>query len=161
MADDLLATDRALVARMKKFLGHIEDMDGDERVFMLGALCGALDRHLKATADQPAEILRPGRSQVQTPGLVTLYRAALGDWKTQERVGMMISPELAVFVCEAVNARGIPLPASGDHQRRLLEQALFLRMNGERALGGNETWREWERDAETFLRSLPVRGNNG
>ena len=36
---------------------------------------------------------------------------------------------------------------------RLLEEALHLRMNGERAPGGNENWREWERRAETFLRS--------
>src|ERR1700733_12680576 len=45
--------------------------------------------------------------------------------------------------------------------RRLLEQALFLRMNGERAPGGNETWAEWDRHAEEFLRSLPVRRNDG
>jgi hypothetical protein len=37
---------------------------------------------------------------------------------------------------------------------RLLEEALFLRMNGERAPGGNETWHDWDLRAETFLRSL-------
>jgi hypothetical protein len=36
----------------------------------------------------------------------------------------------------------------------LLEEALFLRMNGERAPGGNETWRDWDGRAESFLRSL-------
>ena len=36
-----------LVARMRKFLGHIEDMGDDERVFMLGALTGALERTLR------------------------------------------------------------------------------------------------------------------
>jgi len=36
----------------------------------------------------------------------------------------------------------------------LLEEALHLRMHGERAPGGNETWRDWDRKAETFLRSL-------
>jgi hypothetical protein len=35
---------------------------------------------------------------------------------------------------------------------RLLEEALHLRMNGERAPGGNETWRDWHREAERFLR---------
>lgn len=45
--------------------------------------------------------------------------------------------------------------------RRLLEEALHLRMNGERAPGGNETWREWDTRTETFLRSLPVRRIDG
>lgn len=41
---------------------------------------------------------------------------------------------------------------------RLLEQALFLRMYGERPPGAPhdrpeaETWQQWERDAEVFLR---------
>lgn len=46
--EEFLATDRALVDRMKQFLGHIEDMGDDERLFMLGALHGALERHLAA-----------------------------------------------------------------------------------------------------------------
>jgi hypothetical protein len=37
---------------------------------------------------------------------------------------------------------------------RLLEEAFHLHMNGEYALGGNETWRDWDRRCETFLRSL-------
>jgi hypothetical protein len=45
-ADDFLATDRELCDRMRHFLGHIEDMPDDERLFMLGALWGALERHL-------------------------------------------------------------------------------------------------------------------
>ena len=36
---------------------------------------------------------------------------------------------------------------------RLLEEALHLRMNGERAPGGNETWQDWDRKAEAFLRA--------
>jgi hypothetical protein len=43
---DFTAQDRALVARMQEFLGRIEDMGADERLFMLGALTGALMRHL-------------------------------------------------------------------------------------------------------------------
>lgn len=37
---------------------------------------------------------------------------------------------------------------------KLLEEALFLRMNGEYAPGGNENWHEWDDKAERFLRSL-------
>jgi ATP-dependent Clp protease ATP-binding subunit ClpC len=36
-----------LVARMRKFLGHIEDMGDDERLFMLGAMAGALEGMLR------------------------------------------------------------------------------------------------------------------
>jgi hypothetical protein len=43
---DFPAYDRALLDRMGQFLGHIEDMGGDERVYMLGRLAGALSRHL-------------------------------------------------------------------------------------------------------------------
>lgn len=38
--------DRLLVDRVKSFLGHVEDMPENERVFLLGALCGALERRL-------------------------------------------------------------------------------------------------------------------
>jgi hypothetical protein len=41
-----------------------------------------------------------------------------------------------------------------DAAVRLLEEALHLRMNGERAPGGNETWRDWERRAEKALRDI-------
>jgi hypothetical protein len=41
-----------------------------------------------------------------------------------------------------------------DNAVRLLEEALHLRMNGERAPGGNETWREWDRKAEEYLRDV-------
>jgi hypothetical protein len=37
---------------------------------------------------------------------------------------------------------------------RLLEEALHLRMNGERAPGGTETWHDWERRAEKALRDI-------
>ena len=35
----------------------------------------------------------------------------------------------------------------------LLEEAFFLRQNGEYAPGGKENWRDWERKAEVFLRA--------
>lgn len=37
---------------------------------------------------------------------------------------------------------------------QLLEEALHLRRNGERAPGGTETWRDWERRAGEFLRDV-------
>ena len=46
------------------------------------------------------------------------------------------------------------LQADLDRAIRLLEAALHLRMNGERAPGGSETWQDWDRRAETFLRGL-------
>ena len=44
--------------------------------------------------------------------------------------------------------------AERDHGEavRLLEYALHLRQHGERAPGGNETWAQFDRDAEAFLR---------
>jgi hypothetical protein len=49
---------------------------------------------------------------------------------------------------------GEPRSAPKPPAIRLLEEALHLRMNGERAPGGNETWHAWDLEAETFLRSL-------
>jgi hypothetical protein len=37
---------------------------------------------------------------------------------------------------------------------KLLEEALFLRMNGERPPGGTSNWRDWDSRAEVFLRGL-------
>lgn len=37
---------------------------------------------------------------------------------------------------------------------RLVEYAIHLRLYGERAPGGSETWQEFDRRAEKFLRSL-------
>jgi hypothetical protein len=45
--------------------------------------------------------------------------------------------------------RATPNPAVA-----LLEEAFFLRQNGEYAPGGNENWHNWDRKAETFLRGL-------
>lgn len=41
---------------------------------------------------------------------------------------------------------------------RLLEEALLLRMYGERPPGGSENWHDWERKAERFLPSLLTAG---
>jgi hypothetical protein len=108
-ADDFPDQDRALVARMKTFLGHIEDMGDDERLLMLGALTGALDRHLNPP---PATLMRPGRKLSRTPGLCTVYAVTGDDWEKHVCVGIMATPAIAAAVCEAVNARGVPLPAA-------------------------------------------------
>lgn len=44
-----------------------------------------------------------------------------------------------------------------DEATRLLRYALHLRMFGERAPGGSETWAEFDRRCEAFLRGLPPR----
>jgi hypothetical protein len=57
--------------------------------------------------------MRTGRHLSQTDGLCTLYRVtgdAGDDWTAHECVGMAKTPEIAEAICEAVNARGIPLP---------------------------------------------------
>lgn len=41
-----------------------------------------------------------------------------------------------------------------DQMRHLLEEAMHLCKNGECAPGGDETWAEWFRKTETFLRAL-------
>jgi hypothetical protein len=104
------AEDRALLDRMRLFVGHIEDMGDDERVFMLGALTGALGRHLSPS---PVTVMRPGRHLSLTPGLCTLYAVTGDDWEQHACVGVVATPEIAAAVCEAVNARGVPLPVAG------------------------------------------------
>ena len=54
---------------------------------------------------------------------------------------------------EVPGARLREMRAGRDTAIRLLEEALHLRQNGERAPGGTETWAHWERRAETFLRT--------
>lgn len=42
---------------------------------------------------------------------------------------------------------------------RIIDYALHLRMYGERAPGGDETWRDWDLMAESFLRREICRKN--
>ena len=44
--------------------------------------------------------------------------------------------------------------------KALLEEALFIRQNGERAPGGSENWRDWDLKAETLLRGLLAPGED-
>ncbi len=66
-----LEVPRALLARMAKVHGHIEDMDSDERVWMLGALTGALRNTLAITeaALAVADELMPGPYALNLAGV--------------------------------------------------------------------------------------------
>ena len=58
---------------------------------------------------------------------------------------------------EAARAPGTMSPVQRperDEAVKLLERVLHLRMNGERAPGGDETWPPLDRDIEAYLRSL-------
>jgi hypothetical protein len=58
----------------------------------------------------------------------------------------------AAEVLEAVaRAARVASAYSGD-PKLIIDYGLHLRMYGERAPGGDETWREWDRMAEMFLR---------
>lgn len=50
---------------------------------------------------------------------------------------------------------GEPAPPDDPEAVRLLKYALHLRMHGECAPGGDETWAQFDREAEAYLRSLP------
>jgi histidine triad (HIT) family protein len=67
-------------------------------------------------------------------------------------------PHLHVHVVPRLEGDGLALPWTGQREKvpavKLLEEALFLRMNGEYAPGGNENWHDWDLRAEVFLRGL-------
>jgi hypothetical protein len=73
-----------------------------------------------------------------------------GDLPTEESLGAVWT-ELATRPMSPVGR------SERDEAVTLLEQAHFLRMNGERAPGGNETWREWDLRAEQFLQERLAR----
>lgn len=89
------------------------------------------------------------------------HRQVTGDLPTEESLG-------AVWMELATRPMSPARRSERDEAVKLLEQALFLRMNGERPPGAPrddpeaETWRSWDRDAERFLRSLlPAAGERG
>jgi hypothetical protein len=73
-------------------------------------------------------------------------------WRTAQGIAVVL---LIMLVAWAIDRR-CPGPQDGDdgEGRRLLEYALHLRMNGERAPGGNETWAEFDRRCEAYLRHM-------
>jgi hypothetical protein len=48
--------DRAAVERVRAFAGHIEDMSGDEKIFLLGYLAEAVER---LSGVEPPPLVRP------------------------------------------------------------------------------------------------------
>jgi hypothetical protein len=91
------------------------------------------------------------------PALVALAERRLVHWKAGFVEGTCLAWLTDPGRAECLG-RAYKSPAV-----RLLEEALHLRMNGERAPGGNETWRDWDLRAETFLRGLlpPEAGARG
>lgn len=82
------------------------------------------------------------------PALEGLAERGLLDWKH----GVMPRTCLAFLTDEgrrALLSTGYRSPAV-----KLLEEALFLRQNGEYPPGGRENWRDWDDKAERFLRGL-------
>lgn len=82
------------------------------------------------------------------PALEALAERGLVNWKTGtvERtcLAWLAGPGRAECLSYAYKTPAV----------RLLEEALFLRMNGEYAPGGRNNWRDWDDKAERFLRSL-------
>ena len=66
-----------------------------------------------------------------------------------------LTPQDRAAFRRSLREAAYPVPAGDDltTATRLLEAALHLRQNGERAPGGNETWAQLWRDIEAFLRS--------
>ena len=60
---------------------------------------------------------------------------------------------LAAATGRSVHSTLIEAVEREGHAAELVEEALHLRMYGERAPGGDETWAEWDRKAEAFLRA--------
>ncbi len=58
----------------------------------------------------------------------------------------------AVALIERQGEENTSLIVKAAHGERLIRKAFHLRANGENAPGGTETWHQWERDAETWLR---------
>jgi hypothetical protein len=86
----------------------------------------------------------------------TVYARTGGDDREADTViGMLDTRELAEEACAAHNAELARRQAAKDPAVALLEEALFLRANGERPPGSPDaTWRKWDLEAEVFLRSL-------
>lgn len=68
-----------------------------------------------------------------------------GDLPTGDSLG-------AVYLELATRPMSPVQRSERDEAADLLERVLFLRQNGERAPGGNETWQPLDRDVEVFLR---------
>jgi hypothetical protein len=61
--------DRAAVERVRAFVGHIEDMPGDEKVYLLVYLAEAVERLLKEAEPPPLVRERAVRRYLETPAI--------------------------------------------------------------------------------------------
>ena len=67
MADQFEEDDRAAIRRVRSFAGHIQDMPGDERLFLLGYLAEALARRMNGVVLRSAPPLPASLEKVTTP----------------------------------------------------------------------------------------------
>lgn len=67
LTDQFDADDRAAIRRVRSFAGHIQDMPGDERLFLLSYLAEALARRMNGTVIRPTPPLPPSLEKVTTP----------------------------------------------------------------------------------------------
>jgi transcriptional regulator with XRE-family HTH domain len=63
----------------------------------------------------------------------------------------------SITMWNALTALTSPRAGEDPEARRIIEYGLQLRMYGERAPGGDETWREFDQMVEHYLRGLPVK----
>jgi hypothetical protein len=80
----------------------------------------------------------------------TEHPQVTGDLPTEDSLGAVWT-ELATRPMSPLGR------SERDEAVGLLEEALHLRMNGERAPGGNETWRDWDLRAEQFMQERLAR----
>jgi hypothetical protein len=70
-------------------------------------------------------------------------------WRADDKAKQAYRNGRADAVVETAMAKALQRPEAVD----LVKYALHLRMHGERAPGGDETWGEFDRRAEEFLRN--------
>lgn len=73
------------------------------------------------------------------------------NWVKAQAAGRAHPGELRLMGDAVGTTEAVPVKSTAV---KLLEEALFLRMNGEYAPGGKENWHDWDDKAERFLRAL-------
>lgn len=84
---------------------------------------------------------RPAAVKLAQAGLVTFDRG--------------FEPRSINVTLTGAGLKAVLLPAYRPPATQIIEEALFLLVNGEYAPGGDETWSRWARTAELFLRRWP------
>lgn len=148
LADELLATlqpeieDHIDTAIAK----HILDQGGEntplDQVLRENALCGCADADRTYAEMEAHHLAEIERLQDLTSRLRADYRAEIAEAETQIRE---LNTQLA--------ARDT-VKEERDQLKKLTEEALHLRMYGERAPGGNENWHDWDTKTDRALRAM-------